>query len=241
MKLKKFAVPYTDDKRMLYTKEYLNSHGYRYTEDVGIADFVILPLPTKKHMLKGLDNKIVFAGMVDSEGIYDYYKNENFVLKNAFLTAEGAITLAEEETDFSLFRSKILICGFGRIGKSLLSCLSGYGAEITVCSRSAISKSEALFSGAKHITLDELAMPNSFDLVFNTVPHMIFTEKELKALKNDAVLIDLASFPGGIDTLVSHSLGLSLVDGRGIPKRYCEKTAGFFIGEAIIEILEEGI
>lgn len=241
MKLSRFAVPYTEDKRMLYAKDYLIKCSYKYTENISDADFVVLPLPTKEYMLDGLEDKIVFVGMGDYEKTYDYYKNENFVMKNAFLTAEGALTLAGEKTDFALYRSRVLISGFGRIGKALLSCLKGYGADITVCSRSEISESEALFLGAKHIHFEELTNKNDFDIVFNTVPHMIFTEKELKALKHNAVIIDLASFPGGVDTLVSHSLGLRVVDGRGIPQRYCQKTAGQFIGEAITEMIGEGI
>lgn len=241
MKYDKFAVPYMDDKRMLYAKEYLEKCSYSYTERIEDADFVVLPLPVKPYMLQGLEGKNVFLGKGDYENTYDYYKNENFVLKNAILTAEGAVALAEEATDISLYRSKILICGFGRIGSALVSVLRGYGADVTVCSRSRISESKALYAGAKHIAFEQLMHKNDYDIVFNTVPHMIFTEKELKALKKDAVLIDLASFPGGVDTLMAGALGLQVVDGKGIPQRYAKKTAGYLIGEAITEIIGEDI
>lgn len=45
--------------------------------------------------------------------------------------------------------------------------------------------------------------PGDYDLVYNTVPHMIFTKRELQALRRDTVLVDLASFPGGVDTLMA--------------------------------------
>lgn len=241
MKFDTFAVPFTDDRRMIYAKEYLEKNSYRCVSSVGEADFVVLPLPVKKEMLSGLDGKTVFLGKGDFPGTFDYYKNENFVMKNAILTAEGAVALAEEATDISLYRSKILICGFGRIGCALASVLSGYGTDITVCSRSEVSKTKAIFAGAKHITLEQLVNKNDYDIVFNTIPHMIFTAKELKALKSEAVIIDLASFPGGVDTLMASSLGLRLVDGKGIPKRYAVKTAGYLIGEAITEMIEEEI
>lgn len=65
MKLKKFTVPFMDDKRMIYAKEYLEKQGFEYTEKTGSSDFVLLPVPVKKQMFEGLDNKIVFFGMGD--------------------------------------------------------------------------------------------------------------------------------------------------------------------------------
>lgn len=226
---------------MIYAKAYLEKNGYSYTDSVQEADFVVLPLPVKRYMLEGLENKTVFLGMGDYENTYDYYKNENFVLKNAILTAQGAVALAEESTDIALFRSKILICGFGRIGSALAAVLRGYGADITVCSRSSVSKTKAVFAGARHIGFEQLAHSNDYDIVFNTVPHMVFTEKELKALKKNAVLIDLASFPGGVDTLVANTLGVRVIDGKGIPQRYAAKSAGDLIGETVIEMIGEEI
>ena len=32
MKLRKFVVPYMEDKRMIYAKEYLEKQGFEYTE-----------------------------------------------------------------------------------------------------------------------------------------------------------------------------------------------------------------
>ena len=39
MKLVSFAVPYTQDKRMIYAAEYLEKHGFKYTEDTENCDF----------------------------------------------------------------------------------------------------------------------------------------------------------------------------------------------------------
>ena len=51
---------------------------------------------------------------------YDLAKDEKFLLGNAKITAECAIKLAKEEFNKTTFKDfKILICGFGRIGKYL--------------------------------------------------------------------------------------------------------------------------
>ncbi|MDE6723014.1 MAG: NAD(P)-binding domain-containing protein [Eubacterium sp.] len=239
MKLKKFIVPFMDDKRMIYAKDYLEKQGFEYTDNSETADFVVLPVPAKKDMFFGLKDKIVFHGMGDYKNGFDYMQYESYVLKNAFLTSEGAVTLLEENTSYSLYRAKVLIIGYGRIGKSLHSILKGYGADITVCSRSKASKDEAIFNGAKHINFEQLKADNQADIIINTVPHMVLTKAELSAVKKDSVILDLASFPGGVDTLVADSMGLRVLNGRRMPSRYTEKTAGYLIGEAVSDIIEE--
>lgn len=239
MKLKKFTVPFTDDKRMIYAKEYLQNKGFEYTQSIQEADFVLLPVTSKPHMFEELNNKPTFYGMGDYKHGWDYMKYESYVLKNAFLTAEGAVTLIEENTNYSLYRAKVLILGYGRIGKALHNILKGYGADITVCSRSSESEADSVFNGAKHIRFDELKANNDADIIINTVPHPVLTKPELSAVKKEAVILDLASFPGGIDTHVADSMGLMVLNGRRMPARYAEKTAGYLIGEAVSDIIEE--
>ena len=76
MKLVSFAVPYTQDKRMIYAAEYLEKHGFKYTEDTENCDFVLLPVPVKKEMIDSVKGKIVFYGKGDYKNGFDYMKNE---------------------------------------------------------------------------------------------------------------------------------------------------------------------
>ncbi len=239
MKLNRFYVPYTDDKRMIYAREYLENKGFISVDNYDNADFILLPVPVKKYMLEQVGDKPVFYGMGEHKNGFDYMKNENYVLKNAILTAEGAVSYIEENTDYSLFGSKILIIGYGRIGKAIHKILKAYGADITVCSRSCDSKALAEFNGARHIFFDELSKRNNADIIINTVPHPVLTKKELSAVKRDTLILDLASFPGGVDTLIAKSLGLKLLNGKAMPSKYTQKTAGYIIGEAVINIIEE--
>ncbi|MCC8016381.1 MAG: hypothetical protein LIO43_03180, partial [Clostridiales bacterium] len=77
------------------------------------------------------------------------------------------------------------------------------------------------------------------DIIINTVPHIVLTASELKSVKKDALILDLASFPGGVDTLVAKSLGLNLLSGKAMPCKFTEKTAGYIIGEAVTDIIKE--
>lgn len=239
MKLNKFSVPYVDDKRMIYAKEYLEKENYQYVSSNDKADFVLLPVPVKKYMFDDVKDKIVFYGMGDYKNGFDYMKYESYVLKNALLTAEGAVTMIEENTPYSLFNTNILILGYGRIAKALHKILKNYGANITICSRSKSSCVEALYNGAKHIGFDELISNNDADIIINTIPHIVLTKTELSAMKQDTIVLDLASFPGGIDLLVAKSMGITVLNGKSMPSKYTEKTAGYIIGEAVKDIIEE--
>lgn len=238
MKLNTFNIPYLTDERLSYAAEYLKDKGYTYADDLSQADFVILPIPAKDYMFDGLKGKAVFYGMGNHRG-FDYNKIKSFLLENAFLTSEGAIALYKENSNMSIYNSKVLITGYGRIGQALHRALAALGADVTVCSRSKESTALSVYNGARHITFDELSIKNNYDIVFNTVPHIVFTKAELDALDSNATLIDLASFPGGVDTLYAKSKGVKLIDGRKLPSRYSEKSAGYLIGKTIHQIIKE--
>jgi len=91
---------------------------------------------------------IVFGGKISknvkkiftAEGIevIDYLDREEFSVLNAVPTAEGAIQLALEEMPATIYGSKILITGFGRISKILVKLLTAMGADVTVAYRKAV-------------------------------------------------------------------------------------------------------
>lgn len=238
MKLKTFTIPYLTDERLEYAREYLVDKGYLYVDSVSSADFVILPIPVKKYMFDNLGDKTVFYGVGNYKG-FDYNKIKAFLLENAFLTSEGAIALYKENSNMSIYNSKVLITGYGRIAQALHKALMAMGADVTICSRSKESMALSRFNGAKHITFEELSIKNDYDIVFNTVPHIIFTKAEIDALDSEVTLIDLASFPGGVDTLYAKSKNIKLIDGKRLPSRYSKKSAGILIGKTIHQIIKE--
>ncbi len=65
----------------------------------------------------------------------DYSLREEFAVRNAVPTAEGAIQLALQELPVTLHRLPCLILGAGRISLALQSRLRALGAEVTVAAR----------------------------------------------------------------------------------------------------------
>ena len=238
MKLKTFSVPYIVDERMVFASEYLQAQGYKCVDSSDDADFILLPIPAKDYMFENLGNKTIFYGCGDYQGI-DYNKFESFVMENAYLTSEGAISLLKENSDRSIYASKVLITGYGRIARALHRAFDAMGAKVTICCRSDGAGTEAGFRGADVIGFDELKNDNCYDFIFNTVPHMIFTKNELDKVNKETLLFDLASFPGGVDTLYAKSKGVKLIDGKKLPSRYSKKSAGELIGRTVEKIIKE--
>lgn len=196
----------------------------------------------KKHIDS---NTVIFCGKPDDKfkeffnrnDIYDYMNREELNILNAVPTVEGAICIAIEEMPITLAESKILITGFGRIGKILANVLKGFGADITVMTKSLKNKAWAKAMNCNNCTKSEIN--SSYDLIFNTAPVLIFDEKTLKKLNPDTVLIDLASKPGGIDFKSAGDLGLKVIWALGLPGKTAPITSGEIIAETIAGILNE--
>jgi dipicolinate synthase subunit A len=226
--MKKFISPDLSDKRIIYAADYLNEKGYEQVTSYENADFLLLPINyDKKYLETGVE-------------IVDYKNDEIFQLKNAYLTAEGALSLAIEKSEKSLVNSSILITGYGKIAKALHLYLSAFTNNITVCARSESARVTAQYNGAKCIDFDKLKLKNDYDFIFNTVPHPVFNEQELSSVKNDVLIIDLASFPGGVDTHIAKSKKIALIIARGVPAKYSPKTAGIIVGETVDRIKKGG-
>jgi dipicolinate synthase subunit A len=234
----KFYAPDLSDKRIQYATKYLINFSFEPV-DLRYADFVLLGVnPDKKYLEYNLP---IFAGGVSDKNVFDYTKNENFAIKNAFLTAEASVSLATSLSEKSLFNSNVLIVGYGRIAKALQKLLSCYTNNITICARNNQQRELAKCYLSNTIDFDDLTKPNSYDFVFNTVPHPVFNEKELSAMNKNALLIDLASFPGGIDKHIAKANELNLVVARGLPGKYSPQTAGNIVAQTVIDMIKEGI
>lgn len=221
--MKKFVASEFSDERMIYAVKYLTKMGYEKVSNIKNADFELIPPKTDK-----------------TEKSVDYLNDESFLTKNAFLTAEGAVALAIIESSISLAESKILIIGYGRIAKALHKYLSAFTSNITISARKETQRATAQMNGARTIDIDELDKNSDFDFIFNTVPFPVLNEKELKVMKQTALIVDLASFPGGVDKHFAQKQGIKLVHALGVPAKYSPKTAGKFVAEAVSKIVEEG-
>jgi len=188
---------------------------------------------------------IIFGGKLNEyaneilgkDRIYDYTQREEFNILNAIPSAEGAVQLALEELPVTLNGEKILVTGYGRIGRALIGILKGFGADVTALVRSETSNAWAKLAGVK--TCREIS--GNYRLIFNTVPDMIFTGEVFKRLNSDVMIIDLASKPGGVDFETASQLGIKVIWALGLPGKTAPVTSGEIIADIIITIINERI
>lgn len=214
---------------------------------------VSAPLSDEKTDLLSLVEKAqcpIFAGMIPSQvkaycdkhkkKIFDYSQSESLALMNAIPTAEGAIQAAMSNTDEMLHGKRALITGYGRIGKILASKLCGIGVGVTVCARKKQSLSLAYAMNYDTLSMEHLAdRIGRYDIVFNTVPEIIMTSDVLDNVRKNALIIDLASLPGGIDAAYASRLGLKVISALALPGKYAPVSAAYMLYECITDMLEE--
>lgn len=203
------------------------------------------PLKIEEIMPMLKKDALIFTGRADSRlndyfpvsAISDYMSREELALNNAIPTAEGAVKLALENLPVTLNGMSVLIVGLGRIGTALAEILKGFGADVTAAVRSASGAAKSRILGIKSVCTKD--MDGSYGLVFNTVPGLIFDEARLEMFPWDTLFIDLASRPGGFDMNAASFQGKKVLWALGIPGKSAPVTAGKYVGEAIINILEE--
>lgn len=178
------------------------------------------------------------AELFPYQKIKSYLDRKELLLKNAVLTAEGAVQIALEKLDISLNELSVLIVGLGRIGTSLALILRGFGADISAAVRSPEAEAKAHMLGIKAVSANNL--DGNFSLVFNTAPSAVFTDKNIDIFKNDTLFIELASDAAGFDPAVVSMLGSRLICANGLPGKTAPLSAGEIIADAVTAIIEEG-
>ena len=170
----------------------------------------------------------------------DLIKREEFAVLNAIATAEGTIQIAMEETQRTVHGSKVLVMGFGRIGKVLAKMLDGIGAKVSCEARKDEDLAWIKAYGFEPIDLPDLNNKlNEFDIIINTIPFQILNNERLDMVKKDVVVIDLASNPGGVDRKAAKEKGIKLIWALSLPGKVAPLTSADFIKEVLYHVLEE--
>ena len=203
-----------------------------------------------REMMHVINAKVLIAGGIAPEvyemandeyiEIIDIMKREELAVLNTIATAEGTIQVAIENTNKIIHGSEILILGFGRIGKVLARKLAGLSAKVTCAARKDEDLAWIQAYGHKATNINSLGENlKLYDIIINTVPHIILNEERLKYIKKDCLLIDLASNPGGIDKKAVKDNKLKFVWALSLPGKVAPITTAEFIKDTIYYIIKE--
>lgn len=172
--------------------------------------------------------------------IHDYFAREELAVANAVPTAEGAVQLAMEHMPITIHGAKVLVVGFGRVGRLTAQRFQALGARVSVAARryDQLAWAQAMGYGGEHLgqLKDWLC---GYDLIVNTVPAQVLGRGELEAVKPDCLILDLASKPGGVDLGAAGELGLTVIWALSLPGKVAPATAGAAIKSTIYNMLRE--
>ena len=201
-----------------------------------ISEEIKEALGEKKKIVCGImDEKLETYAAEKVWMLYRPLKDEEYLLENAKLTAEGAVFTAMNKLSIAVQEAECLVIGYGRIGKELTRLLRGLGAHVTVAARRPESREEA---GNDSVPISKIqSVIKKTDLILNTVPYPILSESSLLLIKNTAFLFDLASKPYGFDMEAARRLGVHAYLESGIPGRYCPASAA----SALLRYIERSV
>lgn len=170
----------------------------------------------------------------------NYAANEAFQTANAISTAEGAIELMLRESDRTLCGSTCLVIGYGRIGKQICRLLHAFGARVYASSRK--REHRIMIHAAGDIPVHTKNIGDviaSCDWVINTVPHVVLDRSVLERVPKNAVILDLASRPGGVEQEAARTLGKRVLWALSLPGKTAPLTAAEDLADSLLALLSE--
>ena len=244
------------DPRQVYLAKLLELRGFSIlhtTQEFPDSDTLLLPLPSVSQdgLITGSAQNFEsvlqsrragtsvwgnglqqYRSLGESLGIalHNYTDYPEFETKNAIPTAEGAIQIAMEQLPTTICGGQFLVIGYGRIGSALAERLTHLGGAVTVARRTTTPIPYPCdITGVYGSPLCD------YDAIFNTVPFPVFSEEHVNRTREDCLLMDLASHPGGIAKTGSRRL----VHALGLPAKAAPKTAAAIMFDILLSKEEE--
>ena len=171
---------------------------------------------------------LVCGGMLPEAERRRDYCDEVLALENADITAEAALILGGDTLRRTLRGCRVLILGYGRIGKALTRKAAGVGSRVTVAARRESDRALIRLAGFEAAdSADTESLMRDAELIYNTVPTGLFSPAAAEALTPGVPVIDLTgSCEGG-----------RVLSARGLPGRYAPETAGAVLADAVRRLL----
>lgn len=252
-----------------YGVENMSENGAKNIDDVlNNSDIIIAPIPYSKdgknlsirNSYKRIENwrfasmipegKIIFSGALSKDTIriikekggtpIDILCNPIVEKYNTIATAEGTIAEAIISHPGFIKDSMSVVLGYGKCGRQIADCLCAMGADVTVCARRSEIRAQAKEHGYEAIDFCELSHQiENFEYIFNTVPELVLDECVLRNVRENAIIIDIASMPGGVDFETAEKLNIRCRHCLGLPGKYCPGALAKIYVEQILDSINK--
>ncbi|CCF65095.1 Adenosylhomocysteinase (S-adenosyl-L-homocysteine hydrolase) (AdoHcyase) [Nocardia cyriacigeorgica GUH-2] len=117
---------------------------------------------------------------------------------NKYGTRHSLIDGINRGTDVLIGGKKVLICGYGDVGKGCAESLAGQGARVQVTEIDPINALQALMDGYDVVTVEQ-AIGEADIVITSTGNKDIITLEHMKAMKDQAILGNIGHFDNEID------------------------------------------
>ena len=227
------------DERMYYLKKLLTNVKTARPTHVFAPNIVV----TASTLEAIEDGAYIFFGRTDEETphlansrdiLLDCYSNdEKFQSINSRLTAEGALKIVLERSPKGIADIFALVIGFGRTGSAVANILHEVSMKFDVASTSSVRQAYCI--------AERVISPKNFDfapydVIINTVPKPIITDKDTMTLKEGTLYIDLAS-TAAINLEYARYLGADASLYPALPAKVAPYSAAKAIFDYITEVL----
>ncbi len=211
-----------------------------YTDEaVALSPDMLKRTPEHCIVYTGISNEYLDKA-VDQAGrkLVRLIDRDDVAILNSIPTAEAVLKIAIEETDYTIHGSNVMLLGFGRTGVTLARLFSAVGANVFVAARKDSDFARITEMGLHPVHLDHLVdYISDIDICINTVPHMLLKEAILSKMQVSALIIDIASKPGGTDFAFAEEKGIKTIHALGLPGKTAPKTAGEIISTVLYKLL----
>lgn len=198
-------------------------------------------LPKSTLVFTGITNDYLTTAAAEAKiPLVPLLNRDDVAIYNSIPTAEGTIMMAIEHTDYTIHGSRIIVTGFGRVGHTVANKFSALGAKVSVSASSIKDLARITEMGLTAIPLSHLyKYTNECDLLINTIPAQVINRDSIQQLRSHALIIDLASIPGGTDFDYAQQRGIKAILAKSLPGIVAPKTAGKILADVIKQFLNE--
>jgi len=161
-------------------------------------------------------------------------KQEDFIYKNSILTAEGLLSYLISHRRFPIYQSRILVLGYGHCAKPIIQYLKAIGATVSVGLRNKKYRKDIEETGCLYQNIKELNLSNQ-DIIINTIPCLVVDRLLIDTIDKKTMIVDIASYPYGIDHHYALSKGYNCQILPSIPCKY----AYGYAGQMVVDIIEK--
>ena len=242
-----------DDIRDKYAKLYLVKKGHEivdYYITNKVIDYIVLPIKginkdelfehlvkentDKKYIVYNITPYMLHLKLKYKLNYIELKNDEEFNKINSIATSEAVVKYSIEALPITLKESKILILGYGNSAKALVNDFVHFSKEVLVAVRRETIQQELDSKSIQNINIKELKnIIEKYDIIINTIPTLIIDEELLHYISPASYILDIASYPGGVDFKKAKEYGINAFLLPSLPLKYAPKSSGISYAKAI--------